>query len=298
MDPGRLRRGGLLRRDRRARAPWSPALRDRLPALAPGVADRRAAASDALVALGGDGAEPAEIERRRAPRSAPTTWPRSSTPAAPPAGPRAACSPTATCYADIANAIPVLPNLFHAGASHPAVPAAGARVRPADPDRRGAGPGHHGAHRRHQEPGRRPAGSSGRRSCSRVPRVFEKVYNARRAARRTRTARARSSTGPSRSPSPTARRWTRPGGPGLALRAQHALFDRLVYGKLRAALGGRCHGAISGGAPLGDAARPLLPRRRGDHLRGVRADRDLPRGRGQPRQAPPGSAPSAGRCPA
>ena len=42
------------------------------------------------------------------------------------------------------------------------------------------------------------------------------------------------------------------GGAGLALKAQHALFDKLVYGKLRAALGGRCLGAISGGAPLGD----------------------------------------------
>jgi long-chain acyl-CoA synthetase len=42
------------------------------------------------------------------------------------------------------------------------------------------------------------------------------------------------------------------GGPGLALRAQHALFDKLVYGKLRAALGGRCLGAISGGAALGE----------------------------------------------
>jgi long-chain acyl-CoA synthetase len=41
------------------------------------------------------------------------------------------------------------------------------------------------------------------------------------------------------------------GGPGLLLRARHALFDRLVYGKLRAALGGYCHAAISGGAPLG-----------------------------------------------
>jgi len=30
------------------------------------------------------------------------------------------------------------------------------------------------------------------------------------------------------------------------------VFDRLVYGKLRAALGGRCRGAISGGAPLGE----------------------------------------------
>jgi long-chain acyl-CoA synthetase len=41
------------------------------------------------------------------------------------------------------------------------------------------------------------------------------------------------------------------GGPGLLLKAKHALFDRLVYGKLRAALGGHCRGAISGGAPLG-----------------------------------------------
>jgi long-chain acyl-CoA synthetase len=35
------------------------------------------------------------------------------------------------------------------------------------------------------------------------------------------------------------------------LRAKHAMFDRLVYGKLRAALGGNCGAAISGGAPLG-----------------------------------------------
>jgi long-chain acyl-CoA synthetase len=35
------------------------------------------------------------------------------------------------------------------------------------------------------------------------------------------------------------------------LKTQHALFDRLVYSKLRAALGGQCRDAISGGAPLG-----------------------------------------------
>lgn len=40
--------------------------------------------------------------------------------------------------------------------------------------------------------------------------------------------------------------------PGLAMRAQHAAFDRLVYARLRAALGGRCTHAISGGAPLGE----------------------------------------------
>jgi len=41
-----------------------------------------------------------------------------------------------------------------------------------------------------------------------------------------------------------------PGGPAFGLRAQHALFDRLVYAKLRAALGGRAHYAASGGAAL------------------------------------------------
>jgi long-chain acyl-CoA synthetase len=39
-------------------------------------------------------------------------------------------------------------------------------------------------------------------------------------------------------------------GPGLALRLQHQLFDRLVYRKIRQRLGGRCSYAISGGAPL------------------------------------------------
>ncbi|WP_028658856.1 AMP-dependent synthetase/ligase [Nocardioides insulae] len=36
------------------------------------------------------------------------------------------------------------------------------------------------------------------------------------------------------------------------VRAQHAVFHRLVYGRLLAALGGQCEYAISGGAPLGE----------------------------------------------
>jgi long-chain acyl-CoA synthetase len=41
------------------------------------------------------------------------------------------------------------------------------------------------------------------------------------------------------------------GGPGPVLRLQHALFDRLVYGKLRAAFGGRVQYSWSAAAPLG-----------------------------------------------
>ena len=81
-----------------------------------------------------------------------------------------------------------------------------------------------------------------------VPRVFEKVYNGAEAkaladgkgkifARAAHAAAAYSeSLDAGRTP--------------LRLRAEHALFDRLVYGKLRAALGGRAQWAISGGAAL------------------------------------------------
>ncbi len=82
-----------------------------------------------------------------------------------------------------------------------------------------------------------------------VPRVFEKVYN-------TAELKARDS-GKGMifdMAARTATQWSKAqdtGGPGRLLRARHALFDRLVYGKLRAALGGDCHAAVSGGAPLG-----------------------------------------------
>ncbi len=82
-----------------------------------------------------------------------------------------------------------------------------------------------------------------------VPRVFEKIYNgaeakAQAAGRGAIFTRA----------ADTAIAYSKAlddGGPGLALRLRHALFDRLVYSKLRAATGGRVHGSVSGGAPLG-----------------------------------------------
>ncbi|MBY6540714.1 long-chain fatty acid--CoA ligase [Rhodococcus sp. BP-349] len=83
-----------------------------------------------------------------------------------------------------------------------------------------------------------------------VPRVFEKVYNtARQKAHgdgKGKIFDAAADTAVAYS----AARDT--GGPSIVLRVKHALFDRLVYGKLRAALGGQCELAISGGAPLGE----------------------------------------------
>jgi long-chain acyl-CoA synthetase len=82
-----------------------------------------------------------------------------------------------------------------------------------------------------------------------VPRVFEKVYNtAEQNARNDGKGRIFELA------ANTAIEWSKAqdtGGAGLLLRLKHGLFDRLVYGKLRAALGGNCRSAISGGAPLG-----------------------------------------------
>ncbi|MBV8967192.1 MAG: long-chain fatty acid--CoA ligase [Mycobacteriaceae bacterium] len=82
-----------------------------------------------------------------------------------------------------------------------------------------------------------------------VPRVFEKVYNtAEQNARndgKGRIFEVAVNTAIEFSKAKDA------GAPGVVLRAKHAVFDRLVYGKLRAALGGECRAAISGGAPLG-----------------------------------------------
>jgi long-chain acyl-CoA synthetase len=84
-----------------------------------------------------------------------------------------------------------------------------------------------------------------------VPRVFEKVYNNAR-----QRAQADGKGGIFDRADRTAVEYSEaldtPGGPSLGLRLRHALFDRLVYGKIRGALGGRCEAVISGGAPLGD----------------------------------------------
>jgi long-chain acyl-CoA synthetase len=84
-----------------------------------------------------------------------------------------------------------------------------------------------------------------------VPRVFEKVYN---------TAQQQASASPAKArifaaAAATAIAYSQAkdaGRPAAGLQLRHALFDRLVYAKLRAAVGGRVAYAVSGGAPLGE----------------------------------------------
>ncbi|RYC05294.1 AMP-dependent synthetase/ligase [Nocardioides zhouii] len=83
-----------------------------------------------------------------------------------------------------------------------------------------------------------------------VPRVFEKVFNT---ASQRATADGRGKVFDRAADVAIA--WSRAldgKRVPVRLRAQHALFDRLVYGRLRQALGGSCAYAISGGAPLGE----------------------------------------------
>jgi long-chain acyl-CoA synthetase len=83
-----------------------------------------------------------------------------------------------------------------------------------------------------------------------VPRVFEKVYN---------SALTKAEDGGKgaifHKAAETAIAFSKArqeGHVGLGLKLRHALFDRLVYGKLRAAMGGHVAHAVSGGGPLGE----------------------------------------------
>ncbi len=82
-----------------------------------------------------------------------------------------------------------------------------------------------------------------------VPRVFEKIYNS---SEQKATAEGKGKI--FATAATTAIAWStahEDGKPGALLKAKHALFDKLVYSKLRAAMGGKVEYAISGGAPLG-----------------------------------------------
>ena len=82
-----------------------------------------------------------------------------------------------------------------------------------------------------------------------VPRIFEKVYNGAEAK-----AEAGGKGDIFRKAAAVAIAFSEgldSGKISVALRIKHALFDKLVYSKIRATLGGRVEAAISGGAPLG-----------------------------------------------
>ncbi|MFC9289571.1 AMP-dependent synthetase/ligase [Streptomyces sp. NPDC057052] len=87
-----------------------------------------------------------------------------------------------------------------------------------------------------------------------VPSVFEKIYKnflrvAQEAGRGALFERA-AGTARDFAAAVERQRLGRGSGPGLDLRLQHALYERTVYRRLRAALGGRVHRATSGGSPL------------------------------------------------
>ncbi len=83
-----------------------------------------------------------------------------------------------------------------------------------------------------------------------VPRVFEKVYN--------NSMLKAEDGGKGRifhAGADVAIAWSKAEQAGripLGLKVRHAVFDRLLYGKIRTAMGGRVQHAVSGGAPLGD----------------------------------------------
>ena len=83
-----------------------------------------------------------------------------------------------------------------------------------------------------------------------VPRVFEKVYNSAE-----QKAEASGKGEIFRKAAAVAVAWSEAldtkKGPSTKLALQHFVFDKLVYKKIRAAMGGKLQYVISGGAPLG-----------------------------------------------
>ena len=209
-------------------------------------------------------------------RPAQPTWPRSSTPRAPPGGPRGASSPTRTCSptsatrswgrwprstppADARRCCSCRSRTCSRGSSRSAA------WRPASCS---------GHCRGHGRPAARPGVVPADVRARRAARVREGLQR-RRAARRRPTARARSSPARRATAVAYSEALDTAGGPGLRLRAEHAVFDRLVYSKLRAA-------ARRPGAVWRSPAARRSPPRLGHFFRGVgvtdprgvRADRD------------------------
>ncbi|MCF3134387.1 AMP-dependent synthetase/ligase [Streptomyces olivochromogenes] len=87
-----------------------------------------------------------------------------------------------------------------------------------------------------------------------VPYIFEKVFNSAR-----RKAEKEGKAGPFEkavdiavkyAEAVEAKAWGTGPGPSAGLRMQHQLFEKLVYAKVRAAMGGRIRNAMSGGSAM------------------------------------------------
>ncbi|MFE9611032.1 AMP-dependent synthetase/ligase [Streptomyces sp. NPDC006012] len=87
-----------------------------------------------------------------------------------------------------------------------------------------------------------------------VPYIFEKVFNASR-----RKAEKEGKAGPFEkaveiavryADAMEAKAWGTGPGPSASLRVQHQIFDKLVFAKVRAAMGGRIRNAMSGGSGM------------------------------------------------
>ncbi|MEU9232179.1 AMP-dependent synthetase/ligase [Streptomyces subrutilus] len=83
-----------------------------------------------------------------------------------------------------------------------------------------------------------------------IPYVLEKVYNTARATAE-KMGRAASFDRAARIARRLGEKAVEGRAPGLGLRAARALYDPLVYRRIRAALGGRVRYVLSGGSPLG-----------------------------------------------
>jgi long-chain acyl-CoA synthetase len=83
-----------------------------------------------------------------------------------------------------------------------------------------------------------------------VPRVFEKVYNGAK-QRAHSEGKGKIFDRAEQVAIEYSEALERRGRPGLRLRMRHLVYDRLVYRRLRKALGGRCETVIAGGAPMG-----------------------------------------------
>ena len=127
---------------------------------------------------------------------------------------------------------------------------------------------------------------SRRRGSSAVPRVFEKIFNGA-----AEPGRRRHEGQDLRRAAAVADRVVaaseQAGKVSSSRRLQHRLFDKLVYSKLRAAMGGELRWAISGGAPLGERLGHFFNGLGLHGARGLRPHRDHRGGHGQHPGPPP-----------